>query len=213
LHALAQEQLIDPPAPERLLAASALSDATAAMITGQSEDLDFEERGTVSLDECLAMLGHKTAALVGGSCRIGAILGGGSERQQNALGDFGFNLGLAFQAVDDVLGIWGSPEVTGKPAWNDLRRKKKTLPLVAALGAGGVGAAQLAAFLAIEEPTEEDVLLGAKLVEENGGRDRAMQEATLRLAAAMTALDRIDVRPEVRRDLEEIAGFVTAREF
>jgi geranylgeranyl diphosphate synthase type I len=215
LHALAQEMLIDPPSPERLLAASALADATAAMISGQSEDLEFESRDDVTVDECLTMLGHKTAALVSGACRIGAVLGGGAKRSQDALGEFGFHLGLSYQAVDDVLGIWGEPSVTGKPAWSDLRQHKKTLPVVAALTTGAPAAVeQLRAFLsAADEPAEEDVAMAGKLIEENGGRDIAMEEATRRLGAAMQSLDRIEVASEARRDLEEIAGFITAREF
>jgi geranylgeranyl pyrophosphate synthase len=72
----------------------------------------------------------------------------------------------------------------------------------------------LRAFLsAADEPAEEDVAMAGKLIEENGGRDIAMEEATRRLGAAMQSLDRIEVASEARRDLEEIAGFITAREF
>lgn len=213
LHALAQEVLIEKPTPERLGAAAALADATAAMITGQSEDLAFEARDDVTVDECLVMLGHKTAALASGACRIGAILAGAGERSQNALGDFGRHLGLAYQAVDDVLGIWGRPEVTGKPAWSDLRQHKKTLPVVAALAAGGPSSEKLRTFLSAGEPSDEEVVAAAALVEGNGGRERAMQEASRQLAGALQSLDRIDVAGEARRDLEEIAGFITVREF
>ena len=213
LHALAQELLIDPPEPERLRAAAALSEATAAMITGQSEDLSFESRADVTIEECLDMLAHKTAALMSCACKIGAILGDADDRSISSLGDFGRQVGLAYQAVDDVLGIWGKPEATGKPAWSDLRQRKKTLPVVSALAAGGPAADRLAALLAGDLANEEDVALAAKLVEENGCRERAMEEASRRLASALGCLDRIEAPAAARKDLEEIAGFITSREF
>src|SRR5258708_4110594 len=79
---------------------------------------------------------------------IGAGLAGAPAPFVGALREFGSGLGLAFQAVDDRLGIWGHPHVTGKPVGNDLRQRKKTLPVVAALSAGGRDAEELQALLA-----------------------------------------------------------------
>jgi geranylgeranyl diphosphate synthase type I len=214
LLALAQERLIDPPTPERLKAAAALSEATAEMITGQSEDLAFERRGDVVLAECVAMLEHKTAGLLACACRLGAILGRGSDEQVEALGGFGRALGIAFQMVDDVLGTWGRPEVTGKQAWSDLRQRKKTMPVVAAIEADGPSAEQLLSLLQSDgEMTEEDIARLARLVEDNGGRDRTLEEAERTLARALRFLDQIDTPADARRDLEAIAGFITARDF
>jgi geranylgeranyl diphosphate synthase type I len=213
LLSLAHELLIDPPTEDRLRAASALSDATTSMITGQAEDLSFERRTDVSVAECLAMLEHKTAALIACSCRVGGILGGAGDRTVRVLGEFGLHLGLAYQAIDDVLGIWGRPETTGKPAWSDLRQRKKTLPVAAALEAGGVPAAFLRELLARESLADEDVARAAALVEENGGREMALRVAGEHLAQALTKLAEVHVPAPVRRDLEEIAGFITTREF
>src|SRR5260370_1035967 len=85
------------------------------------------------MDECLTMAGDKTAALMACACSIGAIFTGAPPSLAMSLADFGSHTGLAFQLVDDLLGIWGAPEVTGKPVWSDLRTRKKTLPVVAAL--------------------------------------------------------------------------------
>ena len=71
---------------------------------------------------------------------VGARLAGAPDRQVAALERYGMELGLAFQAVDDLLGIWGDPATTGKPAWSDLRQHKKTLPVAAALASAGPGA-------------------------------------------------------------------------
>ena len=76
------------------------------------------------------MSAHKTGALLACAGALGATLGEGTPRQVEALRAFGRHLGIAFQAVDDVLGIWGDPAVTGKPAAGDLRQHKKTLPIV-----------------------------------------------------------------------------------
>ncbi len=213
LLSLAYELLIDPPTDERLAAASALSDATASMITGQAEDLSFETRVDVTVEECLGMLERKTAALMECACRVGAILGGGGEGPVRRLGDFGRHLGLAFQAVDDVLGIWGEPEVTGKPRWSDLRQRKKTLPVVAALDRGGLPAIKLRELLSKDRLDDGEIERTARIIEENGGRDASLKAAGDQLALALTSLGKLDVRADVRRDLEEIAGFITTREF
>jgi len=213
LLAMAQEELIVPPSPERLRAAAALSMATAEMITGQAEDLAFERRQDVGSDECIAMLEHKTAALISCACKVGAILGGGTDEQVGALGDFGHALGLAFQAVDDILGIWGEPETTGKQTWSDLRRHKKTLPVVAALENGGPAVGELRRLLVSESSSEGDIALAARLVEENGGRDRALEVAARSLGLALSHLGMIETHPAGRQELEEIAGFITARDF
>jgi len=213
LLSLAYELLIDPPTEERLAAASALSDATAAMITGQAEDLSFETRVDVTIDECLGMLERKTAALMECACRVGAIRGGAGEGPVRRLGEFGRHLGLAFQAVDDVLGIWGEPEVTGKPRWSDLRQHKKTLPVVAALDRGGLPAIKLRELLAKERLDDDEIARAAGIIEENGGRDASLKTAGDQLALALTSLGKLNIPAEARRDLEEIAGFITTREF
>jgi geranylgeranyl diphosphate synthase, type I len=213
LLALAQERLIDPPTPLRLAAARALSEATAEMITGQSEDLAFESRDDVTYAECLEMMEHKTSALLACACRLGAILGGGSDEQVAALGAFGRRLGTSFQAIDDVLGIWGDPEVTGKQAYSDLHQGKKSLPVVAALEAGGESAAELRALLASPQRGESEVHRAAELVEAAGGRARAVAEADAALSSALDALAGVTLDAGARRELEAVATFITQRDF
>ncbi len=76
--------------------------------------MDFETRRQISVDECVAMASGKTAALLACSCSIGAVLDGAPESLSDALDAFGTDLGIAFQLVDDLLGIWGDPATTGK---------------------------------------------------------------------------------------------------
>jgi geranylgeranyl diphosphate synthase, type I len=213
LMVLAQQLLLESPAPEGGRAAHALGKATAAMIAGQAEDLSFESRLDVSVEECLRMTEHKTGALLSCAASIGAILAGEEGPRVDALAEFGLHLGLAFQAVDDVLGIWGHPEVTGKPVASDLRGHKKTLPVVIALTSRGENRDRLEALLSNGSLSEEAALSAAELVERCGGRDRAQREAERQLDLALAALHRVSLEAAPVDQLEEIAAFVTARDF
>ena len=125
------------------------------------------------------MAGDKTAALMACACSIGAIYVGAPAELAMGLAGFGAHAGLAFQLTDDLLGIWGAPEVTGKPVRSDLRARKKSLPVVAALTSGTAAAdASSRALLASPEPlSEDDLLRAAALVEAAGGRTWAETEA------------------------------------
>jgi geranylgeranyl diphosphate synthase type I len=137
MQVLAHQILLESPTGRGAAASVALADATAAMIAGQADDIAFETRRDVTVEQCMAMSAAKTGALLGCAASIGAILAGAPEATVGALRDYGRHLGLAFQAVDDLLGIWGDPARTGKPAGSDLRQRKKSMPVVAALAAGG----------------------------------------------------------------------------
>jgi geranylgeranyl diphosphate synthase, type I len=147
LSTLAADVLLRNPNPAAPAAALALSEATAEMIAGQADDLAFEARRSVSVEECMGMSTAKTGALLGCAASIGAILGGAPPATVRALCDFGRHLGVAFQATDDLLGIWGDPATTGKPIGNDIRQRKKSMPIVAALAAGDDEAKELDALL------------------------------------------------------------------
>ena len=100
------------------------------------------------------MEGNKTGALLACAASIGAVLGGADDRTADTLEAYGYHLGLAFQAVDDLLGIWGDPEATGKQTWSDLRQRKKSLPVVAALAAGGPASERLGELLAADAKSQ-----------------------------------------------------------
>jgi geranylgeranyl diphosphate synthase, type I len=214
LLALANDLLLEDIAPGGPWAARCLSTAVQRLIAGQGEDLAFEKRGDVTLDECLEMAGDKTAALMACACTIGAVHVGASPDMAMGLAEFGGHVGLAFQLTDDLLGIWGAPEVTGKPVRADLRARKKSLPVVAALSSGTPAATELAEILASDaELTEEDLIHAADLVVAAGGRQWAEQEADGRLAAAAVSLDTAGVPADVRAEFMAIAEFITARQW
>jgi geranylgeranyl diphosphate synthase type I len=224
LLALAEDVLLEAPDETGPRAARHLTEATDRLITGQAEDLSFEGRLDVSVGECMAMVGNKTGALLACSASIGAVLAGAPAESVEALSGYGYHLGLAFQAVDDLLGIWGQPEVTGKPAWSDLRQRKKSVPVAYALSSGGRVAERLAGLLGEAGPadvraaeggprlSEEDLALAAKLVQEAGGRDWTMAEAERQLGLALRRLDSMAVPAAARDELVGLAGFVTSRE-
>ncbi len=107
-----------------------LDQACLELTIGQHLDLDFERRNDISIEAYMTMIGGKTAALLEAACIVGAILADVKEATQKSYGDFGRNVGLAFQMHDDLLGIWGNVESTGKPAGDDIRSRKKTLPVL-----------------------------------------------------------------------------------
>jgi geranylgeranyl diphosphate synthase, type I len=210
---LAQDMLINDPAPQGVWAARCLSAAVHRLIAGQGSDLAFERRDDVTLEECLTMAGDKTAALMACACSIGAIGVGAPAELAMGLAGFGAHAGLSFQLTDDLLGIWGAPEVTGKPVRADLRARKKSLPVVAALTSDTQAGRDLAELLARPGTlSEEDLLRGADLVESAGGREWAESEADAQLAAANKCLAETEMPDDVRSEFADIASFITVRQ-
>ncbi|MHB1486701.1 MAG: polyprenyl synthetase family protein [Acidimicrobiales bacterium] len=211
LAALALQVLLDDPTPERVRGAAALAAATQEMIAGQADDMAFETRASVSVEECLRMATGKTGALLSCACELGALLAGAPEATVRALADFGRNVGIAFQAIDDVLGIWGEPSQTGKPAGNDLVQHKKTLPVATAMARADGRRPELEALLN-RTFTEGDVIKAAQFIEKCGARAEAMEIAGSYLEAAWASLDSADLPPGPRAQLVALAHFVTERD-
>jgi geranylgeranyl diphosphate synthase, type I len=109
-------------------------DRTAlVMAEGQYLDLSFEQRQNISVSMYVDMIARKTAALMSCAAEIGARLGTRETATIESLRDFGFEIGLAFQVRDDMLGIWASATETGKTSAGDIYRRKKSLPILHAL--------------------------------------------------------------------------------
>jgi geranylgeranyl diphosphate synthase type I len=117
--------------PEVILRTQALLDQACLELTvGQHLDIAFEDRPSVQVNEYIEMIGGKTGALLYAACASGALIAGADVDKFNHFGEFGRNVGLAFQMYDDLLGIWGDAASTGKPTGDDLRSRKKTLPIL-----------------------------------------------------------------------------------
>jgi geranylgeranyl diphosphate synthase, type I len=194
-------------------ALGSLAAATERLIDGQALDLDLEGRADATPEDCIRMCAGKTGALLECAASIGALLAGAGDGVVEPLGAFGRHLGLAFQAVDDLLGIWGDPAVTGKPVFGDLVQRKTSLPVAMALASGGEGARELAGLLGRPSLDVGELERAAALVAACGGRAGAEEHARAELARALAALDATPIDPDARADLGAIARFVAARDF
>ena len=208
---LAFSVLLEHSAEPGLAAFRALAAAYQDLLAGQAMDLLFESCDRVDVDDCIRMADYKTAALLASSTRIGAVLAGAQPRQADALEEFGRHLGLAFQYVDDILGIWGDPARTGKPVGSDITSRKKSLPVTYALSRDQDGL--LAGFFAERTAvSREDVARVSFAIEETGARSWAADQAALHVTAAEESLARTDIPIERQQPLRAAARFVTARD-
>ncbi|MGV9943731.1 polyprenyl synthetase family protein [Streptomyces sp. NPDC003401] len=190
-----------------------LSGALAGLVHGQADDLLFAARPwsgpeRVRPDAYRAMAEGKTGALLGCAAALGAVLGGAQETTVTALDRAGRHLGIAFQVVDDLLGIWGDPAVTGKPVHGDLREGKKTFPVLAALESGRPAARRLARLL----ESGGDPVEAAALTEEAGGRAAALAEARRQVSAVESALAGAPLRAGAADDLRSLLDFLVRRD-
>jgi geranylgeranyl diphosphate synthase type I len=211
--ALAFRRLLGADSPRRTEEVESLADATARLIDGQAADLDLEGRVDVTPQECTSMCAGKTGALLECASSIGAVLAGADAGTVGGLRAFGAHLGLAFQAVDDLLGIWGDPAVTGKPVYGDLVQRKSSLPVAIALSSGGEGAGRLRALLERPELAAAELEAAAGLIEACGGRAGAAAQAEEQLRLALAALDAAGIDAGARADMADVARFVAAREY
>ena len=221
LHTLAFEVLARRGA---VAAQEALTESVQVLIAGQSDDLYLAERQGATLEQCIEMEAGKTASLLSASASLGAIAwygargelieGSDAAARTALLAEYGHHVGMAFQLVDDMLGIWGDEGRTGKPVAADLRARKRSAPVVAALTSGTREGERLAALMATPgELPEEDVALAAKLVEESGGRAWCRERADLHTDEALARLDRLSPDLAAFGDLTEVTRFLLRREW
>jgi geranylgeranyl diphosphate synthase type I len=213
LQTLAYDVLLGDPRPRHLVAAQRLTAGSAAMIAGQAQDSALDRSDDVTLAQCLTMEANKTGALLAQSTAIGAVLGGADDATTTSLEHFGAELGLSFQAVDDVLGVWGDPSLTGKPVGSDLRSRKKSMPVALALAAGGALAADVRRAFAAAEMTDEAIDRLADELEASGIRTEVDALAQTHLGRALAALRSRPLVPTAAAELEELARFIVRRTY
>jgi geranylgeranyl diphosphate synthase type I len=190
-----------------------LLSAVQRLITGQSADLSLERGEDVELAEVLDMELGKTAALIECSLGLGALSAGATPAQVRHLREAGRHLGLAFQLVDDVLGVVGDPAVTGKSASSDVRAGKRSAPVIAALRAGTDESRRLAALLSAGPPeTDADVATAVRLIDAAGGIAWAGSQAQRLLDQALAELDAAGLpHRDPVGELREVAAFLVHR--
>ena len=155
-----------------------LCDVTLRMIEGELYQLTKNGDADITEDEHLDIIRRKTAYLFSGSAQIGGMLGTITKEQQDALREYGFNLGVAFQLVDDLLDFTGNAKALGKPIGADLREGKMTLPLIHLLGQDEeVGEAIVRDIIASRATTEEQWIELLRILQEHRSIDYAHRRA------------------------------------
>ncbi|WP_459963582.1 polyprenyl synthetase family protein [Nocardia sp. IFM 10818] len=166
-----------------------LEDAVIELCLGQHHDCDCETSAEVGLQDCLRTLRHKGSALLGCACALGALAAAAPADMVEAMERFGRELGVAFQLVDDLMGIWGDPARTGKPVGSDLLRHKRSLPVVAALESPTVAGREFAELYCSGAPLDAAAVEhAADLIARAGGRDWARAESVRHVRAAKACI-------------------------
>ena len=189
------------PAETVLAAMELLQQICFELTQGQFLDISYEGEKSIPISDYWPMIGGKTAALIAGSAQMGALVGGASEVQQQAFYRFGYSLGLAFQAQDDALGIWGDASLLGKSTKSDLVDGKKTLPVVYALEKNGPFAKRwLTGPIMMEEIAQM-----AEQLRLEGAEEFTLSEVDRLTGDALNALQDAAYDSDARKALEELA--------
>ena len=207
--------------PARTLCAiRALDEACLALTEGQFLDMLFESSESVSLDDYLWMIRGKTASLLACACQVGTVIATDDLEIIKAMHQFGYNLGMAFQIEDDLLGIWGDPRVTGKPAGDDILSRKKTLPVVFAWDRGLAADADeslrhaarlLLGVYASESVSADDLVCVTEALQSIGAREYCAAISEEYTSQALAALSCPGLVEEPARELRAIAKSLLGR--
>lgn len=214
LFSMARQQLAGTELPAELLveAYRRYDAACLELAEGQYLDIGFEQAGAVSLPDYLRMVEGKTGALLGAAAALGALAGGAESATVEAFDRYGRALGQGFQIQDDILGIWGDPEATGKPAGNDLRRRKRSLPVVLAARVDSI-AAELSRIYEDSEPADDRAVRAlTDAMEAAGLRSASMSKAQELAKGAISALDGLDLAAGPRELLVALVRGAVDRE-
>lgn len=185
-------------------------DETCVHLTqGQHADMHFETRDVVGVDEYLAMITGKTAVLLSLCTELGALIAGSKNDAVHHYAQFGLNLGLAFQVIDDILGIWGDEDVIGKSASTDILTKKKTLPVLY-----GLSQNEALRQLYKQENTDETFVKEAiRVLNLTGAREYATERATYYSQNALQHLEEAQPSGPAFHALNQLSAILLQRDF
>jgi geranylgeranyl diphosphate synthase type I len=191
-----------------------LNETIISLCEGQYLDMSFEERLDITIDMYLEMIRRKTAALVEASTWIGATLATEDEEKINSFRNFGRNIGMAFQIIDDILGIWEKAEQTGKPKASDVRNRKKTLPILYALQrAPEKEKKTLMDIYRKCNLAEEDINAVLRILEVSGAYEYSKKTAERYERAALEELSKTGIENEAMDNLKVLAEFLVRRKY
>lgn len=172
---------------------------------GQQYDVDFEQRDDVQISDYIEMIRLKTSVLLAAALQGGAIIGGATEAQQQALYNYGIHLGLAFQIQDDLLDCFGDPKTFGKAIGGDISCNKKTYLLLSALHrANPRQYSELERWIKQTEPSEEKIEAVKQLYIDTQAREVAEQAIQQHTQEALNCLKALPQNDETQR-LEQMA--------
>ena len=191
-----------------LQAAAILQRSCLQLTQGQHLDIAYEDERTLPLDAYWPMVEGKTAALLAVCTEIGALVAGADAPARQAYRRFGRDLGLAFQVLDDILGIWGDSGKIGKSSVSDLVEGKKSLPVLYGLAQGG----DFATRWGRGGIRPEEVPALAAELESEGAREFAQSEANRLTDSALAALEEASPQGEAGDALRELARTLLQRD-
>ncbi|MDR6943581.1 polyprenyl synthetase family protein [Mucilaginibacter pocheonensis] len=191
------------------------NETATGVCEGQQIDMSFEQRDDVNIDEYLNMIRLKTAVLLGGTLKIGAIIGGALLTDAQLLYDFGVNLGIAFQLQDDILDVYGDPDKFGKQVGGDIISNKKTYLLIKALEqAKDAQAIELNSWLTLQQFDARDKVTAVTDIYNQLHIRQSAEDAMQTYAdKAFGALDNINLPEERRQYLRQFADSLLVREY
>ena len=191
-----------------LQAARTLQQACLQLTMGQHLDLAFETREQLSIEAYWQMVGGKTAALLGACTELASIAAASSDSRRKAFSDFGYHIGLAFQAQDDILGIWGDAALTGKSNESDLLAGKKSLPVIFGMQQNG----QFNARWTNGPVQQNETADLAQQLDKEGARKFTQDAAAQMTSKALAALDMARPEGEAGEALVELANRLLRRD-
>jgi octaprenyl-diphosphate synthase len=196
-----------------LLFLKRLTETAKQMAEGQIMELVHTDDWETSREEYMEIISAKTAVLMSAACACGAIISGAEKNAEQSLGQFGLNMGMAFQLMDDLLDYTSSEDVFGKPVGKDLKEGKITLPLIYTLPK--IEASErnrLENLFKNHQATEEDYRQLIGLVRSKGALDQIKDEARAYVDRAAGCLSRFPDSP-AKRGLLELNRFIVERKY
>jgi len=180
---------------------------------GQQMDMNFEDMLTVSEEEYLTMIELKTAVLIAASLKIGAILGGASQRDSEDLYEYGRNLGIAFQLQDDLLDTYGDPALIGKDLGTDIVDNKKTFLVIQALEAASPSQKEeLSGWLTRKDfDREEKIAALTSLFDSLNVKELTELRIRKYYQEALSSLEQLNRPKEYKKELYNFASFLMNR--
>jgi geranylgeranyl diphosphate synthase, type I len=185
-----------------------LDETCVDLTVGQHADMKFESRQRVGVQEYLAMIGGKTAALISLATELGALVGGSSPATVEHFSAYGRDLGLAFQVRDDILGIWGDESVIGKSAATDISTRKKSLPVLFGLERN----AELRRLYAGPDGGDDFVARAVELLDSVGAQEFAREHEQRYADSALAHLEAAEPQGVAGAALFQLTGWLLHRQ-